>query len=137
MTKLSLAHWGWAVKSIENALPSFTALGFTGTPSSIVEDATRKVRILLLSDPKGNIIELVEPLCPQSPVSRLLDKTGATPYHACFSIRKQEWPAQKELLQAAGFLEIIAASPAPALEGKDVVFLYSKQIGLIEVVLAD
>ena len=105
MTNLSLAHWGWAVTSIEDALSAFIALGFTQS-SSVTEDLLRKVRILLLSDAAGNVIELVEPLCPESPVSKLLDKMGATPYHACFSIEKTEWDAQKKTLQKAGFLEI-------------------------------
>ena len=134
MTNLSLAHWGWAVTSIEDALSAFIALGFTQS-SSVTEDLLRKVRFLLLSDAAGNVIELVEPLCPESPVSKLLDKMGATPYHACFSIEKTEWDAQKKTLQKAGFLEIINASPAPALGGNEVIFLYSKHIGLVEIVL--
>ena len=43
MTNLSLAHWGWAVTSIEDALSAFIALGFTQS-SSVTEDLLRKVR---------------------------------------------------------------------------------------------
>ena len=136
MTNLSLAHWGWAVTSISDALPAFLALGFSQS-SSVTEDSLRHVRILLLSDATENVIELVEPLCPESPVSKLLDKMGPTPYHACFSIEKAEWDTQKKTLQKAGFLEIINASPAPALGGNEVIFLYSKHIGLVEIVLVD
>ena len=127
------SHIGWAVPSIDSALPSFGLLGFFAR-GQVYADTERKVSLLILKDSKGNTIELVEPLGVDSPVTNLLAKNGAMTYHVCFSTKRDSWDEYKKELQKEGFVPLSSPSAAPALGGYDVVFLYSKKIGLIEII---
>lgn len=134
MTDLRFSHIGWAVHSIDKAARSFELLGFSPC-NGICEDTFRGVRILLMKDSFGNAIELVEPAKDGSPVSNLLQKTGPAPYHVCFSASVRDYVSFAKKMQAEGFVELHKPEKAPALGGSDVAFLYSRDIGLVEVVL--
>lgn len=128
-------HTGWAVNSIEKASASFTVLGYKAL-GSICEDKIRNVCLLLISNQQSDVIELVEPLSCDSPVSDILKRNGPTPYHVCFSIDvEKSFDDCKKDFEKNGFIVLQEPAPAPLLEGKDVVFLYSQHIGLIELVL--
>ena len=72
----------------------------------------------------------------RSPVSDILKRNGPTPYHVCFSIDvEKSFDDCKKDFEKNGFIVLQEPAPAPLLEGKDVVFLYSQHIGLIELVL--
>ena len=130
------SHIGWAVNSIEDAIEKFTFLGYT-VQRNICIDHIRKVKLALLNDVEGHVIELVAPIAEDSPVSDLLQKVGPTPYHICFTVNKSDWEIYKKTLKANGFVILHKPSPAPLFDGKKVVFLYSKDIGLVELVLDD
>ena len=133
MGALSLEHIGWAVHSIERALPAMKALGFEST-GEICDDALRSVRILLLHDKSGSTVELVEPFeNAQTPISNFLAKNGPAPYHCCFAVDKKDRDEVIQNLKEAKFAELIKETPA--LGGDWVVFLYSKEVGLVEIVL--
>lgn len=137
LTSTKLAHIGYAVASIEKALKPFYVLGFM-SKGDICEDVRRNVRLQSLSDKQGNIIELVEPINDNSPVSELLKQNGPIPYHLCISMSKSEWEnSYYALLQENKFFIVDSLSPAPLLNNRDVAFLYSKDIGLVEIVLSD
>lgn len=132
---LSLAHIGWAVESIENAVRDLYALGFKPI-CGVCMDETRKVELLLVSDIHGNTIELVAPMAADSPVSEILKKNGPTLYHICFSAGvESDFRDCKKEFTSNGFAVLHKPSPAPLFGGKDVVFLYSKHLGLIELVI--
>lgn len=137
MGALFIDHIGWAVRSIEDALPAMKALGFEPS-GEICEDTPRSVRILLLRGDGGNTVELVEPFeDTPTPISNFLTKNGPAPYHCCFAAERAERDEVIKKLKEAKFAEIIKETPAPALGGDGVIFLYSREIGLVEVVLRE
>jgi methylmalonyl-CoA/ethylmalonyl-CoA epimerase len=130
---LELEHIGWAVNSIEGALPALEALGFKKSAEA-VDDEARNVRILIMENGSSSI-ELVAPLGDKSPVSSFLLKNGPAPYHLCFAADGNNLERVTGRLRQAGFKELIKAAPAPALGGDSVVFLYSKDIGIVELAI--
>jgi methylmalonyl-CoA/ethylmalonyl-CoA epimerase len=126
-----LTHIGWAVNSAEDAAKSLEALGFKKKDREI-DDEGRAVRILLMENADGEVVELVAPLGGKTPVSNFLLRTGPAPYHCCFATSGEKIAETLSTLKEAGFKELIKASPAPALENDDVIFLYSKEIGVVE-----
>jgi methylmalonyl-CoA/ethylmalonyl-CoA epimerase len=130
---LELEHIGWAVNSIEGALPALEALGFEKSAEA-VDDKARNVRILIMEN-SGSSIELVAPLGDKNPVSGFLSKNGPSPYHICFAADSDNLERVTGRLRQAGFKELIKAAPAPALGGDSVIFLYSKDIGIVELAI--
>lgn len=135
MGNLKQTHLGWAVNSLKNAIRTFLPLGYIPIGDVCIDNA-RKVELILLADSGDNIIELVAPIDDSSPVSDILKRNGPTPYHVCFSIDvEKSFDDCKKDFEKNGFIVLQEPAPAPLLEGKDVVFLYSQHIGLIELVL--
>lgn len=122
-------HIGYAVQSIDSAQAEFAALGFQN--SEVVEDISRGVSIAFAFR-DGYRVELVSPLGAGSPIDAILRKSGTSAYHMCFETEDIVSKAN-ELLQR-GYVQVIAPAPAPALGGALVSFLYSKSVGLIELV---
>jgi len=77
-------------------------------------------------------IELIEPNESDNPIESILKKVGSSPYHICYESEDIENDAR--LLKEKGFRVISDVSEAPALGNKNVCFLYSKDIGIIELV---
>ena len=130
---MKLHHIAYAVSDIDAARDAFSALGYTPC-GSVVEDEARKVAILFISGESGELLELVAPLAEGSPVSSLLKKNNnATAiYHLCFEVSSIEDALQT--LKSQGFSKISAVAPAPAIDNHNVVFLFSRNAGLIELV---
>lgn len=78
-------------------------------------------------------VELLEPLAPDSPVGRFLEKRGAGLHHIAFYTEQLE--AEAERLQAAGF-EPLSSAPKPAALGKKALFFHPRSTGgtLVELV---
>jgi len=127
---MKVHHVGYAVKSIEDARKEFELLGFR-CESETVLDNIRKVRILFMTNDTCRI-ELIEPNESDNPIESILKKVGSSPYHICYESEDIENDAR--LLKEKGFRVISDVSEAPALGNKNVCFLYSKDIGIIELV---
>ena len=127
---LNFDHAGWAVPSINEALPAFMLLGYQSR--GVTQDPKRKVRICFLEHEKAPRVELIEPMSPDSPVTNLLKKHGASPYHFCF-ITQKTWDELKPVFAKEGFTPISPIDHAPALGGDKVLFLFSRKIGIIEI----
>jgi len=127
---MKVHHVGYAVKSIEDARKEFELLGFR-CESETVLDNVRKVRILFMTNDTCRI-ELIEPNESDNPIESILKKVGSSPYHICYESEDIESDAR--LLKEKGFRVISDVSQAPALGNKNVCFLYSKDIGIIELV---
>lgn len=130
---MRLHHIGYAVENLDAAEAGFAALGYCRRGDA-TDDPHRSVRILFMEGKSGDIIELIQPLNEQSPVTaRLMVQKGIShPYHLCFAVESIE--AAIEELEAKGFMRISDNSPAPAIESRNVCFLLSKTAGLIELV---
>ena len=127
---MKIHHIGYAVKNIEDSLNEFKKLGYKTIENKIV-DNQRNVMIQFVRN-GDYLIELVAPLNKESPVTSLLGKQGNSPYHICYKTNNLE----KEIndLGNNGFVVISNLLKAPAINNKKVIFLYKKEIGLIELV---
>ena len=128
MPTLKIHHIGYLVKKIEAAIQTFEALGYQ-LVQTVMYDDIRKVNICFLQ--KDNYcIELVSPAAEDSLVSGLLRKYKNCPYHICYETA--DFDRDYQMLLSNGFISIDTPTPAPALQGRDVVFLPSASMGMFE-----
>ncbi len=128
MSNLKIHHIGYLVKKIEAATRTFEALGYQ-LVQNIMYDDIRKVNICFMTK-DGCCIELVSPTTEDSVVSGLMKKYKNCPYHICYETNNFEQDYQE--LQENGFISIDVPTPAPAIQGRDVVFLTNASVGMIE-----
>ncbi len=130
MSNLKIHHIGYLVKKIDRAKQTFEALGYRVEQDTVYDDI-RKVDIcFLLKD--GYRVELVSPVSPDSVVAGLIKKYKTAPYHICYETDDYETALAE--LTTGGFLAIDTLTPAPALDGRRVVFLTSAVAGMIELI---
>lgn len=130
MSNLKIHHIGYLVKKIDRAKQTFEALGYRVEQDTVYDDI-RKVDIcFLLKD--GYRVELVSPVSPDSVVAGLIKKYKNAPYHICYETDDYETALAE--LTTGGFLAIDTLTPAPALDGRRVVFLTSAVAGMIELI---
>ena len=94
-----------------------------------------QVREVLLRVGDGpNLVQLLEPLTPDSPVQKLIDRNGGHGglAHVAFRVRNAQIAFQ--YMQEAGF-QLIDKAPRPGSRGTTVFFVHPKSLGvLIEIV---
>ena len=112
-----LDHIGIAVKSID-AARIYAALGLKIDHVESVE--TQGVRTAFIPVGDANL-ELLEPLSPQSPVAKFIDKRGEGIHHICLRVTDLE--AHLARLKAEGF-RLINETPMPGAHGCRVAFLH-------------
>ena len=116
---MRIDHIGYAVRTLAEAARKFELLGYHPC-SNPVEDPERKVKIQFYVNASGVKVELITPLQDGSPVDAWLQKNGSAPYHICY--QSDELEADVSRLKDNGFMVLHPASPAPAMEGRRVVF---------------
>jgi len=127
---MKIHHIGYAIKNLKDSIKEFEKLGYARAKNKVI-DKKRKVIIQFMKNEEC-IIELIAPLNDESPVSNILKKQGNSPYHICYEIDMIESKIKE--LKNGGFTMITELSEASALDNKRVVFLYKKNIGLIELI---
>ncbi len=130
MPNLKIHHIGYLVKKIDAAILSFQKIGYETVQDTVYDDI-RKVNICFLQK-DGYRIELVAPVSEDSIVYGLLKKYKNCPYHICYET--DDFDEDYRSLTSGGFTAIDAPTPAPALQGRDVVFLTSPSMGMIELI---
>ena len=130
MPALKVHHIGYLVKKIEPAVRTLQALGYQVTQNTVFDDI-RQVEICFL-EMDGYRIELVCPASDKSVAYGLLKKYKNCPYHICYET--SDFEQDYETLRAEGFLPIDSPTPAPALQNREVVFLTSASVGMIELI---
>lgn len=125
---MKIHHIGYLVKKLPRAAEAFEALGYVRL-GDVTADGYRKVDILFL-EKDGYVIELVSPNAPDSVVAGLIKTYKNAPYHICYLCGDLE--KESECLVSAGYFQIDAPMPAPALEGRRVCFLMHPQMGMVE-----
>jgi methylmalonyl-CoA/ethylmalonyl-CoA epimerase len=114
---MKLDHIGIAVKSLD-ATRIYEALGLT---VDHVEDVkTQGVRTAFLSAGDANL-ELLEPLSPESPVAKFIEKRGEGIHHICFRVTNLQ--EHLDRLKKQGY-RLINESPVPGAHGCRVAFLH-------------
>jgi len=126
---MQIHHIGYLIKNIEKARDSFTVLGFS-TGQDIVYDSQRDIDILFMKNAEGINIELITPKSEHSVVAKLFKTYKNAPYHLCYLSDDLDHDIVQ--LGEAGFIQIDAPTPAPALENRRVCFLMAPHAGLIE-----
>ena len=121
-------HIGIATGNIEKTTTFYLEAGYSCT--SVIPDPIQNVSICFLTREASPLIELVSPLTEDSPVSKIIQSTGVTPYHTCYEVVNIE--ISIKLLKQMGFLPIFKPVPAIALKNRLICFLYNKNFGLIE-----
>ncbi len=131
---MTFHHIGIACFDIEESSQFYILQGYTKTDT--VYDPIQNVNIYFLHNLEcgrgGARIELVSPKDSTSPVNKILQKNGVSPYHICYETESLEESISK--LRAQKLIMAPKPSPAVAFSGKRVCFMFSKHIGLIELV---
>lgn len=128
---LTLDHVAIAVTSIDGALPVLQAV--TGGESSRRERVdSQGVELVFLGSGPGKL-ELLQPLAPDSPVGRFLEKRGPGLHHIAY--RVTDIRAALRDFADQGF-ELIDTEPRTGAMGHQVAFLHPHSTGgvLIELV---
>ena len=124
---LFVDHIAIAVKAgeLEAQVSAYRLLGFEEIHREDVHgtDGVREVLLRIGSGP--NLIQLLEPLSPASPIQKLIDKNGGRGGFAHIALRVADIHAAFEGLSAQGF-HIIDAAPRPGSRGTTVFFVHPK-----------
>ncbi|HEV8660139.1 MAG TPA: methylmalonyl-CoA epimerase [Thermoanaerobaculia bacterium] len=117
MKKPTLDHIGIAVRSIDDA-EIYAALGLAIDEIERIEKQGVKAAFLSVGDAN---LELLEPLSPDSPVAKFIEKRGEGIHHICLRVDNIEEHLAR--LKARGFRLINEAS-VPGAHGCRVAFLH-------------
>ena len=114
-------HIGVAVRSLEEAAPLFRdLLGLEYLGEDLVEAQGVKVAFYKAGQVK---IELLEPLSPESPVGRFLEKRGQGVHHV--ALRTEDIEGAAEAIGAQG-VRVLYDAPRDGAHGKLINFLHPK-----------
>lgn len=129
---MKIHHIGYAVADLAVAERDFALLGWSRC-GDIVQDESRKVGIVFLHN-GDYVVELVAPLSGDSPIKKVLlkQKGSSSPYHICYEADSLDTAAAG--LVAQGFVSVVDPADAPAIGGRRVQFLFSRAVGLVELV---
>lgn len=127
---MKINHIGYAVPDMQESIETFELLGFSIFKDR-VKDFKRDIEIAFIKN-NDTVLELISPLSSSSPVSNIIKKMGSTPYHLCFETADINEKISQ--LKSRGFSAINRVDEAVAIDNKNIVFLYNKSIGIIELV---
>jgi len=121
-------HLGIATRSIETCAQSYGKLGYI--MSDIRVEPTQNVNICFLSKEGSPLLEIIEPLNEDSPVSKMVQKSGTTPYHTCYEV--EDIQASIQELEEQNFRLLFEPLVANAMDNGLFCYLFSPETGLIE-----
>jgi methylmalonyl-CoA epimerase len=116
-------HLGVAVRSIEEGRRLYEAMGLRVT--AMEEVPAEGVRVAFIPCGESSI-ELLEPLSPESPIARFLEKRGPGIHHVCLA--SDDLRADDALLRQGGF-EVLRPEPTRGAGGCWVQFVHPKSTG--------
>jgi methylmalonyl-CoA/ethylmalonyl-CoA epimerase len=120
MKPTKIDHIGVAVRSIDETLAVYRAIGIQESAATRETVAGQQVRVAFL--PVGESrIELLEPSSEGSPIAKFLAKRGPGIHHVCFAVDDLDGALAE--LDAKG-VRLIHRTPVPGAGGKRVAFLH-------------
>lgn len=124
---ICIDHVAVSVRSgeLEAQVEAYTALGFTEIHREDVLGTDQVREVLLRVGDGGTLVQLLEPLTPQSPVAKQIERNGGRGGLAHVAWRVADIQAAFDDLQARGF-RIIDAAPRPGSRGTTVFFVHPK-----------
>jgi methylmalonyl-CoA/ethylmalonyl-CoA epimerase len=126
---------------LEAHVDAYKAMGFTEVHREDVLGTDQVREVLLRIGDGPNMIQLLEPLTPDSPAARQIERSGGRGGLAHLALRVRDIRAAFDHLKAEGF-RIIDPAPRPGSRGTKVFFVHPKAMEtagfgyLIEVVEA-
>ena len=135
---LFIDHVAIAVRpgDLDRQAASYTALGFREVHREDVLGSDHVREVLLQIGDGPNLIQLLEPLAAESPVSKLIERNGGRGGFAHLAVRVSDIQAAFDYMKDNGF-EIIDHAPRPGSRGTTVFFVHPRSLGyLLEVVEA-
>ena len=130
LPEMTFHHVGVAVNDIDATAIVYERAGYKRSP--VVFDPVQDVTVCWLTKDGSPTVELLAPVDENSPINRILEKNGVTPYHCCYMVDDME----DTILTLKKQKYILVSKPveAAAFNGARVCFLYHKNVGLIELV---
>lgn len=127
---LGLHHVGIAVRSIASVRGLYEALGLE--IQAVEELPGEGVRVAIIPC-GGTRIELLEPLGPDTPVGRFLERRGPGVHHICLAT--DDIGADDARLRSLGY-QLVRSQPTPGAGGSTIQFLHPKSTGGVLIELA-
>lgn len=124
---LFVDHVAIAVKpgEMEQQIRAYMLLGFSEVHREDVLGSDQVREVLLQVGDSANCIQLLEPLSPDSPVARQLEKSGGRGGFAHVAFRVANIQGAFDYMKSNGF-QIIDDAPRPGSRGTSVFFVHPK-----------
>lgn len=118
---------------LEATVNKYMALGFTEVHREEVYGKHQVREVLLRIGSSQNLVQLLEPLSPESPVAKMLEKNGGRGGFAHLAFRVADIQAAYAYMKEKGFT--LTQEPGPGSRGTMIFFVHPKDFSyLIEVV---
>lgn len=133
---LCVDHVAVAVRrgELETQVNSYKSLGFTEIHREDVLGTDQVREVLLRIGDGPNLIQLLEPLSDESPVTKLIERNNGRGGFAHMALRVANIQAAFDHMKEKGF-NIVDKAPRPGSRGTTVFFVHPKSLGyLVEVV---
>jgi len=132
LSNFQFHHIGIAVNSIKTTAQYYLDADYS--ISDTIYDPIQNVFIAFLEKDGMPQIELVESgeTSNNSPVSKIIEKSGVSPYHICYEVDNIESSIKE--LKKKKYLPLANPVNAIAMNNRKICFLYNKDVGLIELV---
>jgi len=120
-------HVAIAVKQgdLENQVNAYKLMGFTEVHREDVHGKDQVREVLLRIGDGPNLVQLLEPLSPDSPVSKQIEKNGGRGGFAHAALRVANIQDAFQYLKSKGF-HILDEAPRPGSRGTTVFFVHPK-----------
>ncbi len=118
---MKISHFGVAVRDLKNAEQLYAKLlGDSQIHHEEVADQKVRIASFELGDAR---VELTEPTCADSPISKFLEKRGEGIHHIAFEV--EDVASELARLKAQGF-QLIDEVPRPGSHNMLIAFLHPK-----------
>ena len=110
---------------LENHLKMYKQIGFKEIHREEIEGTDQVREVLLKIGESPNLIQLLEPLSPESPVQKQIDRNNGRGGLAHVGLRVKNAQEAFDFLKSEGF-HIIDKAPRPGSRGTNVFFIHPK-----------
>ena len=129
--KYIVNHIGIATPDIQKTSDFYKALGYEETYGSY--DIGQNVYGYFYKKEGMPTIELLAPYDDKSPVNKFISKNGVSPYHICYEVFCKLEDAIAEMRKNR-FIPVGKIDVSKGMGNKRMIFLFHKDVGLIELV---
>jgi methylmalonyl-CoA/ethylmalonyl-CoA epimerase len=126
---VTLHHVGIVVRDLAQQGEAYREMLKLTPDTEVILDPLQQVRARFWRDPKGALVELLEPTGPESPIWRESQKGGGL-HHLCYETTNLDQTVEDALRRGAKIVRPVV--PGIAFGGRRITFLYFLDLGLIE-----